>query len=74
MMTDAQRARLQDLCERYGVPFNEGDYLVYSANSSMMAGWAEGWVGGNAHATAERGGTEKPTLYVGVSPEGESHS
>jgi len=62
-MTDAQVARLTRLCEAYDVAFDPTHYLVYGANSWMMPGWAEGWVGG------------KPgTIYVGVSPTGESHS
>ena len=65
-MTDAQRTKLQTLCERYRVTFTESDYLVFSQDSSMMPGWAEGWVGGLTQAGR--------TLYVGVSPEGDSHS
>jgi len=73
-MNEAQRNKLWDMCGRYGVPFREDDYMVYSESSSMMAGWAEGWIGGNTHATADRGGTDKPTIYVGVSPQGDSHT
>ena len=73
-MTEAQRDKLWDSCGRYGVPFREDDYHVFSPNSSMMASWVEGWVGGNTHATADRGGTDFPTIYLGVSPEGDSHS
>lgn len=62
-MTNAQRDRLWQMCGNYNVPFNEADYFVYALDASMMAGYAEGWVGG------------KPgTIYVGVSPEGESHT
>lgn len=73
-MTPAQRTKLQVLCARYEVEYREGDYFVNSMGSAFMPGWVEGWVGGSEHATADRGGTEKPTLFVGVSPEGDSHS
>lgn len=74
-MNEAQRKALQDICQRYGVEFREEDYLVFPPTSSMMAGWAEGWVGGEAHAR-HRAGHILPstTIYVGVSPEGEVHS
>jgi len=62
-MTAPQREKLELLCARYDVTFTESDYLVYSQDSSMMPGWAEGWIGGSPG-----------TLYVGVSPEGDSHS
>jgi len=65
-MTDEQYNKLSDLCQRYGVKMNIGDYLVNSPNSSMMPGWAEGWVGGPNQA--------QKTIYIGVSPEGDSHS
>ena len=59
-MNTAQREKLTLLCERFNVDFRESDYLV---SPFGMTGWVEGWLGG------------KPgTLYVGVSPEGESHS
>jgi hypothetical protein len=62
-MNHAQEAKLRLLCHRYGVEFNADHYIVFGPASSMMAGWAEGWIGG------------KPgTLYVGVSPAGDSHS
>lgn len=65
-----QQAALWGLCSRYDVEYQETDYLVYPANSVMMPGWAEGWIGGFQHAA----GTEHPTIFVGVSPEGEVHS
>lgn len=68
-MNDAQELTLRRLCQRYGCDFSRAHYLVYPPTSNMMAGWAEGWVGGYD------GVTKKPhTIYVGVSPEGESHS
>jgi hypothetical protein len=62
-MNEAQRASLQRLSERYGVPFDESHYLVHPPTSCMMPGWAEGWVGGSPG-----------TIYVGCSPEGDTHS
>ena len=46
-MNDIQRKALSSLCSQYGVEFRETDYFVYPETSSMMAGWAEGWIGGN---------------------------
>jgi hypothetical protein len=57
-MTDAQRNRLWEKCGDYNVPFNENDYFRDPQN-----GWVEGWLGGS-----------RDTIYLGVSPEGESHS
>lgn len=62
-LNEAQESKLRDLCKRYNVAFDASHYVVFSQYASMMAGWAEGWIGG-----------EPGTLYVGVSPEGESHS
>lgn len=63
VMTDAQREKLRSLCEQYGVTFRETDYRVNPQDSGWMKGWAEGWVGG-----------EPGTLFVGVDPDGSSHS
>lgn len=63
LVTDAQYEKLADLCERYGVPLDLQDYRVIPKSSGWMPGWVEGWVGG-----------EPGTLYVGVDPEGRSHS
>lgn len=62
-MTEAQTNALRRLCESFRVEFDPNDYRLYPADSWMMPGWVEGWVGGSPG-----------TLYVGVSPEGESHS
>jgi hypothetical protein len=62
-MTYAQRDRLWEMCGNYGVHFDEKHYQVNLLTSNMMPGWVEGWIGG-----------EPGTIYVGVSPEGESHS
>jgi hypothetical protein len=78
-MTHAQRDRLWDLCAGYNVPFREDDYYLYPTDRSApqrgigtMPGWVEGWVGGQdgRHET----GDHRRTLYVGVDPEGRSHS
>lgn len=75
-MSDAQRNRLWDMCGRYNVPFREDDYFP---NQSGYEGpvFYEGWIGGNDHApaTLELAREKfKPTIYTGVSPEGESHT
>lgn len=62
-MTPAQEEKLRFLCDRYSVSFDPAHYMIYPETSSMMRGWAEGWVGGS-----------EGTLYVGVDPEGRSHS
>lgn len=59
-MNDVQRAALQRLHERYGVPFDESKFITYPSDSWMMPGWAEGWVGDR--------------VFVGCSPEGDIHS
>ena len=57
-MNDIQRTALSDLCRILGVRFKESDYFIYPETSSMMAGWAEGWIGGN----------DGRKLYVGCDP------
>ena len=68
LLTPQQASSLEAICLRYTVKYNPSDYFVYPADSTMMAGWAEGWVGGREIQA------ERPTLYVGVSPEGEVHT
>lgn len=41
-MTDAQRAALQDLCDRYHVEF---DPTKYHPRSDLPPGYVAGWVG-----------------------------
>jgi hypothetical protein len=65
-LTKAQRDRLQELCISYKVKFREDDYPLFPLDAFMMPGWAEGWIGGKECVGS--------TLYVGVSPTGESHS
>ena len=69
-MTDAQRDRLWEMCGRYGVPFRESDYVLSGKQAGIGAGWVEGWVGG----IDGTGITSRKTIYIGISPEGESHS
>jgi hypothetical protein len=66
-MTNAQRDRLWTMCGNYGVNFNENDYYIDAAT-----GWVEGWIGGRNHAAGY--GDQKPTIFTGVSMEGESHT
>lgn len=73
-MTQAQRDKLWDLCGRYNVPFREDDYhpATFSKDSPVMY---EGWVGG--YQEVEHPTTKQPTpktIYVGVEPNGRSHS
>jgi hypothetical protein len=70
-MTKEQFDKLLISCERWRVNMAISDYFVYQSNSSMMAGWAEGWVGGIAY---DGTGPMGKTIYLGVSPEGDSHS
>lgn len=70
-MTQEQFDKLKDLCHRYNVPMAIADYVVNSQGSPMMAGWIETWVGGNVRNAAK---DQTPTIFVGVSPEGDSHS
>lgn len=60
---EAQAAKLQALCDAYRVEYNPDHYFVYPPESMMVAGYAEGWIGG-----------QPGTLYVGVSPEGHANS
>lgn len=59
-MTEQQLNRLRILCERYSVAF-DADH--YRPTFDLPTGWVSGWVGG-----------EPGTIFVGVSPEGDSHS
>lgn len=71
-MTNAQRDRLWELCRQYNVPFREDDYRIQTeAIFGSPAGWVEGWVGGINHSA---GMGSAQTIYVGVDPEGNSHS
>lgn len=72
-MTDAQREALTALCERYKVPFNEGDY---TPAFDLPDGWVDGWVGGVEHAsrwvdpTTGQYEHKAGTIFVGCDPEG----
>ena len=73
-MTFEQREKLWEMCGRYGVPFREDDYhpTQFSSNSPIMY---EGWIGGIKHSGPIPGHTErKRTIYVGVEPDGRSHT
>ena len=62
-MTVLQYRKLRDLCHRYKVLFDPADYVP---TFDLPSDWVAGWVGGNTKAGK--------TIYVGVSPEGDSHS
>lgn len=59
-LTLGQELRLRRLCDSYKVPF---DPTHYGPIFDLPEGWVAGWVGDV--------GT---TIYVGVAPNGESHS
>ncbi len=73
-MTTAQRDKLWDLCGRYNVPFREDDYYCPIGPVSVGIGYYEGWVGGPDHSIGTNSKVFKPTIYVGVEPNGDSHS
>jgi hypothetical protein len=74
-MTQEQFDKLRVLCDRYNVDMAIADYFVNSQDSSIMPGWVEGWVGGDRYkAIPVQTSIQKPTIYIGVSPEGDSHS
>ena len=77
-LTFEQHQALGRLCLGFGVGYKPTDYYVYPADSWMMPGWCEGWLGGMRHANPEYATPDEPrgasTLYVGVSPDGEAHS
>lgn len=64
-MTAAQEKALRNICARYGVPFHAEDY---NPMFDLPDGYVAGWVGG---AYQQENG---PTIYVGVSPEGDVSS
>lgn len=67
-MNKAQEATIRNLCERYNVEFDPKHYVTNSEHSTMMPLWTEGWIGGYDIQSTH------PTIYVGVSPEGQAHS
>lgn len=77
-MNEAQEEALRRLCERYGVEFDKAHYLVHADDSFMMPGYAEGWVGGMAHANPQYVPNLPPdvvrsakhTIFVGCDREG----
>lgn len=69
-MTNAQRDKLWDLCGRYGVPFREDDYHPAIFNNGMV----EGWIGGEEYRSQPNNSEYKKTIYIGVEPNGDSHS
>lgn len=70
-MTTAQRDKLWSLCGSYNVPFREDDYhpTIFSSSSPTMY---EGWVGGFELKSVDP--AVPRTIYVGVEPNGDSHS
>jgi hypothetical protein len=78
-MTEAQRLALASLCRRYNVPFDESHYVP---QFDLPEGYLAGWVGGPEHGLVpqEVGNSmtlvrsDRTTIYVGVSPQGEISS
>ena len=66
-LTTAQEQALMRLCERYGVAYEEADYLPAF---DLPGGYVAGWVGGKLGHQGPNG----PTIYVGVSLDGEVSS
>jgi hypothetical protein len=62
--TYEQYEKVSDLCHRYREAFKFNDYRLQTEGVfGTPAGWLEGWVGGVT-----------TTIYVGVAPNGDSHS
>ncbi len=66
-LTEAQTEALRNLCTRYNVTFDAGDYRPAF---DLPTGWFGGWVGGDKHGYANGERQPNTTIYVGVSPEG----
>lgn len=72
-MTTKQRDKLWAACGNYGVPFREDDYRIQTEETfGTPSGWIEGWIGGISCSPG--GGSYRKTIYVGVEPNGDSHS
>ena len=75
IMTNNQEERLRQLCKEYGVAFNPDHY---KPGYDLPAGYIEGWIGGPEHGMKYIDGIwarhSKTTIFVGVSPQGESSS
>ena len=69
-MNEIQEQRLRAKCEAYKVPFRKEDY---QPQFDLPAGYVAGWIGGwQEHGFVN--GEYVPTIYVGVSPEGDMSS
>ena len=64
--TQAQYDKLELSCALWNVPFDPTHYRTISATSYFTPGFAEGWVGGPDQAGK--------TIFLGVEPNGDSHS
>lgn len=65
-MTQEQFDKLSSLCNRYHAEMRISDYHVRQPDSVFTPGWVESWVGGESCANK--------TIFVGVAPDGASHS
>jgi len=60
-LTEAQKHSLENLCERYNVPFRKDDY---TPAFDLPEGYVSGWIGGLY------GLENKYTIFVGCDPDG----
>ena len=68
-MSDAQRNKLWEMCGRYNVPFREDDYIFDSRDKMFV-----GWIGGSEYFDVNENAARKKTIFVGVEPNGDSHT
>lgn len=68
-MTLLQELALRRLCQGYSVSF---DPAHYSPQFDLPPGYVAGWIGGQHRIHESPAG--RPTIYVGVSAEGEVSS
>lgn len=74
-MNILQLLKLWRMCGDYGVSFNEDDYIgPFESGSIIPRGYVEGWVGGQDHSGTMVPEGRKKTIYVGVAPDGSSHT
>lgn len=64
-MTQAQISRINTLWENYRTPAERRKLETFGIAFDCPPGWVEGWIY-NANGTQ--------AIFVGISPEGESHS
>lgn len=68
-----QLLTLWGMCGRYNVPFREDDYRFIPEDATFTPGFVEGWIGGAEQRDLFNKG-QQSTIYVGVAPDGRSHT